>query len=62
MEKEEYSLVEEGGITAVVELENDVIELILSNPKLQCPDCGIVVGINGRCKTCPSCGWSTCDV
>lgn len=62
MEKAEYTMVEEGGIEAVVELENDVVQLILSNPKLQCPTCGAIVSMNGRCKTCPSCGWSTCDM
>ncbi len=62
MEKAEFAMVEEGGISAIVELENDVVELILSNPKLQCPSCGEIVSMNGRCKTCSSCGWSTCDM
>lgn len=62
MENVDFTLVEEGGITTVVELENDVLELILSNPKLQCPECGTIVDLNGRCKTCPSCGWSSCDI
>ena len=62
MEKQEISLIEEGGIQAVVELETNVLKLILSNPKLGCPECGEVVTLNGKCKTCPMCGWSSCDI
>ena len=25
-----------------------------------CPDCGEEMHRNGRCKTCPDCGFSTC--
>jgi rRNA maturation endonuclease Nob1 len=61
MEKRDFSLVEEGGIQTFIELENDIVKLILSNPKLACPSCGKVVTLNGKCKTCPDCGWSSCD-
>jgi hypothetical protein len=27
-----------------------------------CPVCGEEVVTNGRCKTCYSCGWSSCDL
>jgi len=62
MEKRDFSLVEEGGIQTFIELENDIVKLILSNPKLACPNCGEVVTLNGRCKTCPKCAWSSCDI
>jgi len=62
MENLDFSVVDEGGIKTIVDLESDVLELIFSNPKLQCPQCGDVVTLNGRCKTCPSCGWSSCDL
>ena len=62
MEKQNFSLVEEGGIKAFVELESDVVKLILSNPKLICPNCDEIVTMNGKCKTCQVCGWSSCDV
>ncbi len=28
--------------------------------KEPCPDCGATLWMNGRCRFCPSCGWSTC--
>ncbi len=27
-----------------------------------CPVCGEEIIRNGRCKTCYSCGWSSCDL
>ena len=27
-----------------------------------CPVCGDEIVRNGRCKTCYSCGWSSCDL
>lgn len=27
-----------------------------------CPICGDEIMRNGRCKTCYSCGWSSCDI
>ena len=61
MEKRDFSLVEEGGIQTFIELENDIVKLLLRNPKLACPNCGEVVTLNGKCKTCSDCGWSSCD-
>lgn len=27
-----------------------------------CPECGTEIVRNGRCKTCLSCGWCSCDL
>lgn len=27
-----------------------------------CPECGDEITRNGRCRTCYSCGWSSCDL
>lgn len=27
-----------------------------------CPECGDFIVRNGRCKTCYTCGWSSCDL
>ncbi|MDZ7760050.1 MAG: hypothetical protein U5L00_07335 [Desulfovermiculus sp.] len=27
---------------------------------ITCPDCGTKLWMNGRCRYCPVCGWSTC--
>lgn len=27
-----------------------------------CPVCDELLLINGRCRTCPECGWSSCDI
>ena len=62
MENKTFSVVEEGGIIAFVELEKDIIKLILSNPKVACSHCGSIMTMNGRCSTCPKCGESSCDV
>lgn len=62
MEKANFSMVEEGGLTAYVDLEKEITKIILKNPKIACPDCNTVMSINGRCKTCQKCGWSSCDV
>jgi hypothetical protein len=62
MENSGFSKVEEGGIATMVDMQSDIVEMILMNPKLQCPECGEIVILNGRCKTCPECGWSSCDI
>jgi len=28
----------------------------------KCPICGNEIVRNGRCKTCYTCGWSSCDL
>lgn len=33
------------------------------NPSVDlCPECDNEITRNGRCKTCYSCGWSSCDL
>lgn len=27
-----------------------------------CPVCGEELVVNGRCRTCYACGWSSCDL
>lgn len=62
MEDTTFSIVEEGGIVAAVSLNSDVIVLADIDPVLVCPSCGSKVFMNGKCKTCFACGWSSCDI
>jgi hypothetical protein len=47
-------------------LEKDIkMDATLQGVSLEtevCPICGEDLIINGRCKTCYSCGWSSCDL
>jgi len=31
-------------------------------PMEACPECGNDIVRNGRCRTCYTCGWSSCDL
>ena len=61
MKEPNLKLAEEGGISAYVNLEDETIKLIQNNPKIFCPECKKILTLNGRCKTCPKCGWSSCE-
>lgn len=62
MEKTDFSPIEEGGINIYTDIESNFTDIIIKNPELACPNCGAIVFMNGHCKTCPKCGWSTCDI
>lgn len=56
-----FNKVEEGGLVAYASLDVDKIRFELTDEVWDpCPECGKEVIVNGRCKTCPNCGWSTC--
>jgi DNA-directed RNA polymerase subunit RPC12/RpoP len=57
-----FVVAEEGGIATIVDLDSNVITLMDIDPVLICPNCGNRVFMNGKCKTCFSCGWSSCDI
>ena len=61
MKEADFAVVEEGGITAYVNLEEQTIKLIQNNPKIFCPNCKKILILNGRCRSCPECGWSSCE-
>ena len=62
MEKAKTVLVEEGGITVYADIETNVLKLIKQNPMITCPDCRTIMSMNGKCSTCPECGWSSCSI
>lgn len=56
-----------------MELQNNFLKIVKENVIIDppetadisaelCPVCGNEIIRNGRCKTCYSCGWSSCDI
>lgn len=61
-EEEAITVVEEGGLVVYTELGTDIIKMIRTEAEIICPSCGTTMALNGRCKTCVECGWSSCDI
>ena len=58
-----FAPVDEGGLVAYASIDSAFMKLEIKKEKWNpCPDCGEEMIINGRCKTCPSCGWSSCSL
>ena len=62
MKKEKLTMVEEGGLVVYADLDTAKIKLFEASKKIYCPNCGAILEMNGRCKTCMKCGWSSCDI
>ena len=56
------TVVEEGGLVVYADMETSIIKLYKADAEVICPNCGKTMALNGRCKTCAECGWSSCDV
>jgi predicted RNA-binding Zn-ribbon protein involved in translation (DUF1610 family) len=61
-EKEVVTVVEEGGLVVYADIETNIIKLFETKAEIICPNCGETMALNGRCKTCNNCGWSSCDL
>lgn len=61
-EREVVKVVEEGGLVAYASIDTEIIKAYKVNAEIRCPVCGFIMELNGRCKTCTKCGWSSCDV
>lgn len=59
--KEEV-VVEEGGLVVYADIDTDIIKIVKTEAEIICPNCGTTMILNGRCKTCVECGWSSCDI
>lgn len=62
VEKAEPFVIEEGGIIVEVDISDKGLTIKTNEATFGCPNCGSIIILNGKCKTCPDCGWSTCDI
>jgi predicted RNA-binding Zn-ribbon protein involved in translation (DUF1610 family) len=59
----ESTNIEEGGLVAFASLDTTKISVRQEQEIYLCPSCGeYSVTMNGKCRTCQSCGWSSCDL
>ncbi len=62
MKEEVIKVVEEGGLVAYASIDTEIIKTYKVNAEIHCPICDYIMELNGRCKTCINCGWSSCDI
>jgi hypothetical protein len=61
-EKEFVTVAEEGGLVVYADMDTNIIKLYMAEAEIICPNCNMTMALNGRCKTCTECGWSSCDI
>jgi predicted RNA-binding Zn-ribbon protein involved in translation (DUF1610 family) len=60
---ESTKAIEEGGLVAYASLDTTRISIKQEQEIYRCPTCGeYSVTMNGKCRTCQKCGWSSCDL
>jgi hypothetical protein len=49
-------------IPLILDLDSQESEIYSFSEDEHCPICDEPLMINGRCRTCPECGWSGCEL